>query len=140
MKGKLVPIILISAVAVLLLGGVWFFLSKANAPEEKKELSADEIIGNSVETQPFTTNLRSGGFIQLRFKIQANSEKAKEELTKRDFQVRNLALKLASSMTEEQVQSPEGMEAFEQEMKEELNKLMQNGKIIEIYTINKVIQ
>ncbi|PFP30814.1 flagellar basal body-associated protein FliL [Bacillus sp. AFS073361] len=141
---KLKPIILIVVAAVLLLGGVWFFLHLSTAKDETKEdtnkLSADDILATMVETEPMTTNLNSGGFIQFRFKIQTSSEDAKEELTKRDFQVRNAAIQFMSSMTEEQVKSPDGMSKFEKDMKTELNKQMENGSIIRIFTTNKMVQ
>ncbi|MBT2657796.1 flagellar basal body-associated FliL family protein [Bacillus sp. ISL-18] len=140
MKSKIKPMILIGAVAILLLGGTWFFLSQSTSKKEPKELSADEIVARMVETEPMTTNLHAGGFIQLGFKIETSSEKAKEELTNRLFQVNNIAIRLISAMTEEQVKSPEGMTEFEKNMQTELNKEMQTGKIVRIYTTNKMIQ
>lgn len=127
-------------VACLLLGGGWFFFHISTSKEKSKELSADDILATIVETEPLTTNLKSGGYIQLSFKIQTSSKKAKEELEKRDFQVRNEAIQIISSMTEVQVKSPSGMGKIETEMKDALNKLMENGSIVQIYTTNKMIQ
>lgn len=139
MKSKFKPVILIVAVAILLLGGTWFFLLQSTK-KEPKELSADEIVARIVETEPMTTNLHSGGYIQLGFKIETSSEKAKEELENRKFQVNNIAIRLISAMTQEQVKSPEGMASFEKNMQSELNKEMQTGEIVHIYTTNKMIQ
>lgn len=127
-------------VACLLLGGGWFFFHISTSKEKSKELSADDILATIVETEPLTTNLKSGGYIQLSFKIQTSSKKAKEELEKRDFQVRNEAIQIISSMTEVQVKSPSGLGKIEMEMKDALNKLMENGSIVQIYTTNKMIQ
>jgi flagellar protein FliL len=140
MRAKLKPIILIIIAAILLLGGVWFFLQKSTSEEKTKELSADEIIAMSVETESITTNLSTGGYVQLSFQLQTDSEKAKEELEKRNFQVKNVILKLFSSLTEDEINSPEETEKFEEQIKIELNKFMQSGRIIKVYTTNKMIQ
>jgi flagellar protein FliL len=140
MSAKLKPIILIIIAAILLLGGVWFFLHKSTSEEKTKELSADEIIAMSVETESITTNLSTGGYVQLSFQLQTDSEKAKEELEKRDFQVKNVILKLFSSLTEDEINSPEETVQFEEQIKNELNKFMQSGHIVKVYTTNKMIQ
>ncbi|MCH6263929.1 flagellar basal body-associated FliL family protein [Neobacillus citreus] len=141
MKAK-IKLVLITVVVTIIIavGGGSFFIYHSEAKQKTKELSADEILATMVETEPISTNLQSGGYIQLRFKLQTNSVKAKEELEKRNFQVRNTALLLLSSMTEEQAASPDGMTKFEEDMKIQLNKQMQDGKINQIYIINKMIQ
>lgn len=140
MKAKIKPIFLILIGSLLLLGGIWFFLHQSTSKVNTEELSADDILETIVETEEITTNLNSGGFIQLRFKIQTSSVEAKEELSKRDFQVRNIVLREISAMTEDQVKSPSGMANVEKQIKNDLNKMMQNGKIIQIFTTNKMIQ
>ncbi|CAG9609753.1 flagellar basal body-associated FliL family protein [Pseudoneobacillus rhizosphaerae] len=140
MRAKLKPIILIIVAAILLLGGVWFFLHKSTIEEKTKELSADEIIAMSVKTENITTNLSSGGYVQLSFQLQTDSEKAKRELEKRDFQVKNVILKIFSSLTEDAINSPEETVQFEEQIKNEMNKLMQSGHIVKVYTTNKMIQ
>jgi flagellar protein FliL len=140
MRAKLKPIILIIVAAILLLGGVWFFLHQSTTEEKTKELSADEIIAMSVKTENITTNLSSGGYVQLSFQLQTDSEKAKRELEKRDFQVKNVILKIFSSLTEDEINSPEETVQFEEQIKNEMNKLMQSGHIVKVYTTNKMIQ
>jgi flagellar FliL protein len=141
MKAKLKPIMIMVLVAAILLGAIWFGLYELTKKEETpKELSADEILASSVETELITTNLKSGGYIQLRFRIQTSSEEAREELSKRDFQVRNIVLKLAASMTDVEAKSPDTMEKFEEEMKNELNNLLQSGTVVRVYTTDKIVQ
>jgi flagellar protein FliL len=127
-------------VVVVLLGGYWGYLQISSSFEKDEKQSADDMLATMVETEHITTNLNNDGYIQLRFKIQTNSEEAKDELSKRNFQVSNTALKIASSMTQEQIKSPGGMAEFEKKMIEELNLLMETGNIVKIYTTNKMIQ
>jgi flagellar FliL protein len=127
-------------VVVVLLGGYWGYLQISSSFEKNEKQSADDMLATIVETEHITTNLSTDGYIQLRFKIQTNSEEAKDELLKRNFQISNTALKIASSMTQEQIKSPVGMAEFEKKMIEELNMLMETGNIVKIYTTNKMIQ
>lgn len=141
MKAKLNVIIIMAISAIVLLGVIWFGLTQLTKKEEApRGLSADEILETSVETEMITTNLGSGGYIQLRFRIQASSEEAVEELTQRNFQTRNIVLRLTASMTEKEAKSAEGMIRFEEEMKNQLNELLQNGTVIRVYTTDKIIQ
>lgn len=141
MKAKLKVIIIMALSAIVLLGVIWFGLTQLTKKEETpKGLSADEIVENSVETEMITTNLGSGGYIQLRFRIQASNKDAVEELTERNFQVRNIVLRLAASISAEEAKSKDGMIKFEEEMKNELNELLQSGTVIKVYTTDKIIQ
>jgi flagellar protein FliL len=140
MKAKLFPVSIILLVALVLLGGVWFFLNHSKTQGKPTALSADEILANMVETDSITTNLYSGGYIQLRFQIQTSSKEAKEELEKRSFQVQDMILRLASGMTADEAKRPEGNAQFENQMKIRLNQLLQSGKVVQVFTINKVVQ
>lgn len=140
MKAKLIPISIILGVIILLLGGTWYFLYHSKTQGKQTALNADDILATMVETESITTNLNSGGYIQLRFQIQTSSKEAKDELEKRSFQVQNIILRLASGMTAEEAKQPEGNAQFEQQMKNQLNALLENGKVIHVFTINKVIQ
>lgn len=140
MKAIFKPTTLIIVAVILLLGGTSFFLGLSMSKPKVKETSTDEIVANMVSTDSITTDLKSGGFVQIGFQIQTNSTKAKEELTKRDFQVRNIAIRLLSGMNEEQVKNLAGMDKFEADMKNEINDIMQEGRVVRIYTTNKMIQ
>lgn len=140
MNTKKKAAMIIAVVIILLIGGASYFLYQSKTKGKTTGLSADTIAANMVNTNPIITDLHSGGFIQISFNIQASSQKAKDELTKRDFQVRNIAIRLLSGMTEDQVKSPAGMAQLETDMKNEINQLMQNGRVVQIYTTNKMIQ
>ena len=87
-----------------------------------------------------TTNLSSENYIKMSFTLQTNSKEAKEELTKREFQVRDLMIKQLSNMKVEQFQGTEGISSLEQILKKEINSLMQKGKVVKIYTTSRIIQ
>ncbi|KAB2494690.1 flagellar basal body-associated protein FliL [Priestia endophytica] len=140
--GKKVKIITIIIFLLLLAGGsTWFFLfKKEGKAEEVKEPSIDEVVESSVNMDDVTTNLSSENYIKMSFTLQTNSKEAKEELTKREFQVRDLMIKQLSNMKVEQFRGKEGISSLEQMLKEEINSLMQEGKVVKIYTTSKIIQ
>jgi flagellar protein FliL len=139
MKKKLFPFLIIFVIAVILLGGAWYFLHRSTTAAKPDEFNADSILETMVDTEPITTNLKPDGYIQLRFQIQTSNAKAKEELTKRSFQVKNIAIRLASSMTAAEAQSSDGMTKLEDQMKKQINTVMQNGEVVKIFITNKII-
>jgi flagellar FliL protein len=108
--------------------------------EEVKEPSIDEIIEYSVDVPEITTNLISGDFVRIQFKIQTENKKAKEELEKRDFQVKNIIIQELSEMNSNQFQGKEGITNLEALIKDHLNGLMQEGKVVKVYTTSFVLQ
>lgn len=140
MKAKLIPVSIILVVAILLLGGTWYFLYFSKTQGKQTALTPDDILATMVETESITTNLNSGGYIQLRFQIQTSSKEAKDELEKRSFQVQNIILRLASGMSAEQAKKPGENGQFEFQLENKLNGILQSGKVVHVFTINKVIQ
>lgn len=99
-KNKLLTIMLIILVTITLIGVVLFVvltqLNKQTAASE--EPSIDEILEASVDVPELTTNLADNSVVRLSLKIQTDSKEAAEELTKRDFQTKNLVIEQLSEM------------------------------------------
>ena len=107
---------------------------------EEKAPSIDEIIESSVDMEEITTNLSGRNFVRVSLKIQTDSKKAAEELTKRDFQVKNLAIQELSEMTAKDLEGKVGKQQFEDTIKAKLNELMQDGEIQKVYIVSYIIQ
>ena len=129
---SLVIIILIGAVAAVIVINV---LDKKN---ENGEPSIDEIIEYSYQTPEITTDLSDGSFVRIQFQIVTDNKDAKEEIEKREFQVKNILIKELATMDEEAFKS--GLSNVEDILKVELNKVMTEGSIIDVYTISKILQ
>ncbi|WP_026906126.1 flagellar basal body-associated protein FliL [Paucisalibacillus globulus] len=129
---SLVIIILIGAVAAVIVINV---LDKKN---ENGEPSIDEIIEYSYQTPEITTDLSDGSFVRIQFQIVTDNKDAKEEIEKREFQVKNILIKELATMDEEAFKS--GLTNVEDILKVELNKVMTEGSIIDVYTISKILQ
>ncbi|WP_409253708.1 flagellar basal body-associated protein FliL [Bacillus sp. SCS-153A] len=140
MKNKLLTISLILLVTITLVGVLALIVVMKFNEEEAKEPSIDEVIAASVDVPELTTNLLSGDYIRISFKVQTDSKKAKEELEKRDFQVKNIIIEELSEMKSDQLQGKEGKQQLETTIKDKANSLMQEGKIEKVYITSYMIQ
>lgn len=141
MKNRLLTIMLIILVSITLIGVVALILVMQFSKDEKEEApTIDEIIESSIDVPEITTNLSANAFIRLSLKIQTDSVEAAEELTKRDFQVKNIVIQELSEMSPEDLEGKEGKKAFENALKLQVNELMQDGEVQQVYITSYIIQ
>ncbi|MBO8155230.1 MAG: flagellar basal body-associated protein FliL [Bacillaceae bacterium] len=140
MNRKAIKIMLSILISLVILGIIALVIvlnikSDSNADGTR---DIDEIIESSFETEEITTDLKDDRFVRIQFRIVTDSNKAKKELQKRDFQLKNILIKELSQMEEEDFKT--GITNLENTIKLKLNQLMNDGKVTEVYTIRKVIQ
>lgn len=132
---------LIILVTITLIGVVVFvLLTQFNKQTKTLEPSIDEILVASVDVPEITTNLADGNFVRLTLKIQTNSEDAAIELKKRDFQVNNIVIEELSEMTAKDLEGKQGKILFESTIKAQVNELMQEGEVEQVYLTTYIIQ
>lgn len=115
-------------------------IMKMSGDEGPKDPNIDEIVDASVDVTDITTNLLDDSFIRISFKIQTDSSDAKDELAKRDFQVRDIIIKELSNMKSAQFQGSRGVVQLEDRIKAKVNELMQDGRVVKVYTTSKMLQ
>ena len=141
MKNKLLTIMLIILVSITLIGVITLILVMQFSKEsDEKAPSIDEIIEASIDIPEITTNLSEDAFIRLSLKIQTDSTEAGEELTKRDFQVKNIVIQELSEMTAKELEGKAGKQAFQNTLKLQINELMQDGEVQQVYITSYIIQ
>lgn len=140
MKNKLLTITLILLVTITLVGVLALVVLLKFNDDETKEPTIDEVIEASVDVPELTTNLLSGDYIKISFKVQTDGKKAKEELEKRDFQVKNIIIEELSELKSEELQGKEGKQQLEMTIKDKANSLMQEGKVERVYITSYIIQ
>ncbi|MDF9762394.1 flagellar basal body-associated protein FliL [Peribacillus simplex] len=142
MKKSLLSIMLIIFVAITLVGVIAFVvvtkLSDPTSAEEKP--SIDEIVKSSVEIPEITTNLAGNDYIKISFMVQTENKKAKEELEKRSFQVKNIIITELSEMKAEVLTGKKGKEKLQEELKTRMNELMEEGKVEKVYITSSILQ
>jgi flagellar FliL protein len=132
---------LIMLVAITLVGAIALVVvMKFTGDEGTKEPTIDEVLEASVDIPQVTANLASNDYIRISFKIQTESKKAKEELEKRDFQVKNLIIQELSEMKAEDIQGKQGQIKLQDDLKNKINDLMQEGKIVKVYITESLLQ
>lgn len=140
-KNKLVMIMAILLVAITLVGAIAVVvILKVTGEDKEKELTIDEVLEASVDIPQMTANLASDDFIRISFKIQTDSVEAKEELEKRDFQVKNLIILELSEKTAEDLKGKEGQVKLENDLKTKISEIMQEGKIENVYITESLLQ
>lgn len=141
MKNKLLRKMVILLVIIAMLGTasilfIHFYLKEENRDQQ----TIDEVLKTTVDVQQITTNLADECIIRISFKIQADSKEAKEELEKRDFQVKNIIILTLSEKTEKDLKGKEGQLNLEQELKEKISSIMLNGKVEKVYITESLLQ
>jgi flagellar FliL protein len=140
-NNKLLMIMLILLVAITLVGAIALVVVlKFNGDDAAKEPTIDEVLEVSVDIPEITTNLATDDFIRISFKIQTDSKKAKEELEKRDFQVKNIIIQELSEMKAEELQGKDGKVKLQDDLKTNINEVMREGKIEMVYITQALLQ
>lgn len=133
--------IIILLVAVILIGVILFvLLTQFNKPTGAVEPSIDEIVEATVEIPEITTNLADKRVVRLSLKIQTTSKDAAAELTKRVFQVQNIAIQELSEMEQKDLEGKQGKQIFQKSLKTRINELMQEGEVQEVYFTSFITQ
>lgn len=132
---------LIILIAITLVGAVALVVVlKFTGEEESKEPTIDEILEASVDIMQMTTNLADDDYIRISFKIQTDNKKAKEELEKRDFQVKNIIIHTLSERTSDELRGAEGQTKLEEDLKKKISEIMQEGTVEKVYITESLLQ
>lgn len=98
----------------------------------------DDLVKYSYETPEITTDLQDGSFVRIQFQIITDGKKAKNEISKRDFQLKNILIKELTILSEDEFKND--LDKLESIVLEKLNELMTEGKVLDVYTISKILQ
>ncbi|ATP39359.1 flagellar basal body-associated protein FliL [Solibacillus sp. R5-41] len=139
-NNKLLTIMLIILVTITLVGVIAVVLvTQLNKGPEVSEPTIDEIVISSVDVPEITTNLADGSFVRLQLKVQTTSEKSAQELLKRDFQVKNIVIQELSEMEVKALEGKQGKVTFQNTIKSQINELMQEGEVTQVYITSYII-
>ncbi|MBY4603912.1 MULTISPECIES: flagellar basal body-associated protein FliL [Bacillus] len=133
MKKKLMIILLIILIVIGGLGAAAYFVLGGKSEKSEAKKSIDEIVASSVDVEEITTNLKSDNIIRLAIKLETDSDKSKEELEKRDFQVKDAVISLLADTNANEIEGDKGKEAFKKELKDKINSYLQEGKVEKVY-------
>lgn len=129
----ILTILVIAAVVAVVV--VVNFMDESSADDSQ---TIDEMNQYAYTTPEVTTDLEGGSFVRIEFQIITDGKKSLKEVEKREFQIKNLLIKELSLMSEEDFSS--GLSDLETDMKDNLNEMMEDGEITDVYTVNKILQ
>jgi flagellar protein FliL len=142
-NNKLLLVTLIILVTITLFCGILYVLfTQLNKDTEKNQdaPTIDEILVASIDIPEITTNLADKRYVKLQLKIQTSGEDAAAELAKRDFQVKNLIIQELSEMSQEDLGGKDGKQALQRTLKSQINELMDEGEVQQVYITSYIIQ
>lgn len=139
-KNRLANILLIILLTLTIIGLAAFILYSQvlNGEEENGEPPIDKILDLTVETDEITTNLFSNNIIRANFVIQVDNRKAKKELDKRSFQLRNIIIEELNDRSEADFKGSHKIDELEEQIGIRINEILQEGYVVEVY-INQLI-
>lgn len=145
MNNKLLKTMIIILVVIALIGAisVYFLLQHNNGNGNgngNKQPTIDDILKVSVDVNNITTNLAGNNYVKMSFKIQTDSIAAKDELTKRDFQVKNIIIELLSDTKASDLQGKVGIIKLEDTLRSKINEVMQDGQVVNVYITDSLLQ
>jgi len=135
MKTFMISILSIAVIGAAAFVAVLYFMDDGKNNDEQ---SIAEMNKYSYETPELTTDLENGTFVRIQFRVIADGRKALKEVSQREFQIQNMLIKELASMSEDDFR--EGLSDLEETLCDDLNEVMTEGSITEVYTINKILQ
>jgi flagellar FliL protein len=143
MKLYMKSLIIIAVITTVSVGGfaAWHYMAtpapaKANADEP----AIDEVLNQSIEVGPITTNLKDGGIIKTKFELVCSSTKSAEEVKKVSFQIESTIIQYLSGVKKEDLVGENGLDSLEGNVKKKLNQALGSEVIKRVYTTDKLIQ
>ncbi|RYM07176.1 flagellar basal body-associated protein FliL [Sporolactobacillus sp. THM7-7] len=142
-KSRGMNILFIVMVLLIVAVAAGFFVVNRMA-EDKTDVvhpNIDQIVKDlTVETGEITTNIKGDHFIKVNFNIQVSNKDAKDELTKRSFQVKNAVIYTVSGMSPNDLQDQKGIVNLERLIGDRVNGFLDSGHVTHVYTTEKIVQ
>lgn len=142
MKLYLKSILIIGVITVIGVGGyfIWQYIQTPKEAAAKEAPTAEELLERSFDTEEITTNFKDGGFIKTKFKIVTTSKDHAEEMKKLEFRIESAVIQYINEINKDSINEPNGILAFEDNLKTELNKELGHKYITRVYIIEKIVQ
>ncbi|AEM78808.1 flagellar FliL protein [Thermoanaerobacter thermohydrosulfuricus] len=130
--------ILIAVVAAVLSFGIAFvYFNNFAFTNKPKEIT----YYNYSPGGEFITNLKGDGkFVKATIELQVADKNILKTLEERNPQIRDLIIQILRGKTEQDVEGPEGQEKLKNDIKNEINKIIGEGKIVNVYFDEFIVQ
>jgi len=148
-KFRMVLLVLITVLLLIIAAGIFllFAYGLPNEGESRLGGSASAKGPDAVQVRELTwtspeikTNLQSGNLVLVQYAFQVENKKAVEELELRSHQVNDAIISLLQGQTKEDLLKSDGSQKLRTQLQNRLNQFMQEGKVVEVYTVQQIVQ
>ena len=153
-KSKMMLFVILGVALAVLGGGGFFAYTKFLAPpptleEETPEVPTDlpDPFGEIVTLEPFVVNLsdpKGKRYLKMKISLEIDTETPTEEITEKinrlSPKLRNIVIMMLTSLSFEEVMTPEGKLRIRDELLERFNRVTRPDKIKNIYFSEFVVQ
>ncbi|MBU0729184.1 MAG: flagellar basal body-associated FliL family protein [Proteobacteria bacterium] len=152
-KTSKVKLLIIAGLGALVLGvGGFFGYKQFLAPPPPvateddmvvEKTAKNAVIGEIVTLQPFTVNLadpRGKRYLKVKIEIELENPEAAERTTKADPKLRDTVIMMLTSLSFEEVMTPEGKTRIRDELLERFSQTLKPDRVKNIYFTEFVVQ
>lgn len=131
-------ILTLSVVLVLIIAsGLFYYQYQKNNPVSSQDKTLDQLANQTIQTKQISTNLNSENLIQVQFSIEMDSKKTLKQSEKIKPIIESDIIKILSKSNKDDFKD---ITAFEGKIKDKLNERFSDGKIMNVYTTELLIQ
>ncbi|WP_163536802.1 flagellar basal body-associated FliL family protein [Gracilibacillus sp. YIM 98692] len=138
MNPKLMKVLVTLLIIITIAGAGILYVVLTKEDNTGKAKTLDEMVEFSYTTEEMRTDLKDDHYVLIQFRFMMNSKAGKEEIEKREFQVKNEFIKQSVKLTVNDFQ--DNLEKLESEIQTVMNQKMTDGVIDEVLIISKVVQ
>lgn len=148
-KLRMVLLVLITVFLLIIAAGVILLFgyglpqageSRIPGSATAQGLSAEELQQVLWTSPEIRTNLKTGNLVLVQYAFQLENKKAVSELELRSHQVKDAIISLLQDQTKEDLLSSESSRKLREALQQRLNQFMQTGKVVEVYTVQQIVQ
>lgn len=121
----------------LIAGGLYYYQYTKTYPAKAEAATMDKLADQTIQTNQISTNLNSENLIQVKFSIELDTKDTKKQAEKIIPIIESDIIKILSQSKKEDFKN---IEAFEEKVKNQLNKRFTDGEISHVYTTELLIQ
>ena len=151
-KSKLMLYVVLGIVVLLLAGGGFYayttFLNppKPQVTEDTTVMKPEQLtntVGEMLALEPFVVNLsdpQAKRYLKVSISLELESQEAVDRATKMVPKLRDMVIILLTSLTFEEVMTPEGKVQIRDELLERFNQILRPDRVRNIYFTDFVVQ
>lgn len=135
---KMKKTLMISVITALLItGGLFYYKYQKEHIDSPEVMTMDKLAEQTIQTNQISTNLYADNLIQVKFSIELDSKETKKQTEKIVPIIESDIIKLLSQSKKDDFKD---IGSFEKLIKDRLNGRFSEGKIINVYTTELLIQ